>query len=179
MNQTLHPWELNTPKDIRVGAIEDVCTTYKGCFTKLSKGQISHFEVGFRKKSSPRKCMLLPKTLLKKTKDGLRLAPQMMKGDAQLKIGKRSWKELQHMVIEHDCRLVLEKNEYFMMIPRKKVVSEPKTMHSYCGIDMGIRTFATVFGRKVVRKWIIMLHLSTNSIKGSMGCVETVFILSR
>jgi transposase len=50
------------------------------------------------------------------------------------------------MVIEHDCRLVLEKNEYFMMIPRKKVVSEPKTMHSYCGIDMGIRTFATVFG---------------------------------
>ena len=151
-NGTLQSWELQTPKDIRAGAVEDLYTAYKGCFERLKKGQISHFEIGFRKKSNPRQSMLLPKSIFKNNKTELRLSPQFLPGNAVLKVGKRSWKELQTMEIEHDCRLVREKNEYFVMIPRKKEITESRQCTTYCGIDMGVRTFATVVGSQGIKE---------------------------
>lgn len=38
------------PKDIRAGAIRDLCKAYKTSFTNLKKGNISKFSIGFRKK---------------------------------------------------------------------------------------------------------------------------------
>ena len=151
-NESLNEWELKTPKDIRVGAIEDVCTAYKGCFTRLKKGQITHFDMGFRKKTNFRQCMLLPKSLIKKTKNELRIAPQYLDGHAKIKVGKKSWKEIKEMDIDHDCRLVKDKNEYFVMIPCKKKIVEERKSENVCGIDMGVRTFSTVFGNQGIKE---------------------------
>jgi hypothetical protein len=34
-NKNINSWELNTPKDIRAGAVNDVCKAYKTRFTNL------------------------------------------------------------------------------------------------------------------------------------------------
>ena len=143
-NDTINEWELNTHKDIRTGAIKDVCSAFKGCFTRLKKGQINHFEMGFRRKSNPKQTILLPKSVVKKNQNGIRIPA--LKMNVKIQVGKRSWKELQTIEIENDCRLVFDKNEYFMMVPRKKKITEERKADSYCGIDMGIRTFATMYG---------------------------------
>lgn len=88
--------------------------------------------------------MLLPKSVIKKTKGEIRITA--LKLNAKIRVGKRNWKELKTMEIENDCRLVLEKNEYFIMIPRKKTITEERKTETYCGIDMGIRTLATIYG---------------------------------
>ena len=144
-NDTINEWELNTHKDIRTGSIKDVCTSYKSCFTRLKKGQITHFKMNFRKKSNPRQCMLLPKSIVKKNKKG-EFVFTALKMNAKIKVGKRNWKELQNMEIENDCRLLFDKNEYFIMVPRNKEITETRKAETYCGIDMGIRTFSTIYG---------------------------------
>ncbi|NBS34928.1 MAG: hypothetical protein EBS82_03660, partial [Methylocystaceae bacterium] len=82
----------------------------------------------------------------------MRLAPTFLPGHAKIKVGKRSWKELQHHEIAHDCRLVRERSEYYVMIPLMKTVTEDRTTEHYCGVDMGIRTFATAFGSRGVKE---------------------------
>jgi transposase len=89
--------------------------------------------------------MLLPKSIVKKNKKG-EFIFTALKMHAKIKVGKRNRKELKTMEIENDCRLMYDKNEYFIMIPRKKEISEPRKAESYCGIDMGIRTFSTIYG---------------------------------
>jgi transposase len=144
-NDTLFEWELNTHKDIRTGSIKDVCTSYKGCFTRLKNGQITHFKMKFRKKTNPRQCMLLPTSIVKKNKKG-EFIFSALKMHAKIKVGKRNWKELKTMEIENDCRIMYDKNEYFIMIPIKKEITEPRKAETYCGIDMGVRTFSTIYG---------------------------------
>jgi hypothetical protein len=50
LNNNLPEWELKTPKHIREGAVRDVISAYKTCFTQLRNGTISKFNVGFREK---------------------------------------------------------------------------------------------------------------------------------
>lgn len=55
LNNNLPEWELKTPRDVREGAVRDVTSAYKICFTQLRNGTISKFNVGLEKrnKNSP------------------------------------------------------------------------------------------------------------------------------
>jgi transposase len=53
-NPLVEEWELETPKDIRAGAIRDVLKNYKTAFTLLKNRQIGSFKMKFQsKKDSP------------------------------------------------------------------------------------------------------------------------------
>ena len=61
-NENLNSWELNTPKDIRAGAVNDLCDAFKTGMSNLKNGNISHFKLGFRKKKSPSQCLVIDKS---------------------------------------------------------------------------------------------------------------------
>ncbi len=50
INPNIQLWELETPKDIRASAVDDVVSSLKGNFTKLNKKNISSFNIRFRRK---------------------------------------------------------------------------------------------------------------------------------
>ena len=147
-NEGVHDWELETPKEIRAGAVNDVCKAYKTGFANLKLGNIRHFRLGFRKKSRPNKCLLLPKSLVKNVHGKINIAPTLLKESSSISMGKNTIKKHGDIVIDHDCRLVKQRNEYWLIVPVPMVVQPRKPPVNYCGIDPGVKTFMTAFGNK-------------------------------
>jgi putative transposase len=145
-NDEIQEWETNTPKDIRAGAVNDVCKAYKTGFANLVLGNIKHFRLGFRRKEKPNKCLLLPHCFIKNNDGILSIAPTYLQNDSKISMGKKTIKKHRNLVIEHDCRLVKQKNEYWLIVPIHVVITEKKTPINYCGIDPGTKTFMTCFG---------------------------------
>jgi putative transposase len=152
-NNGINEWEHNTPKEVRMGAIQDVCKAYKTGFTNLKQGNIKHFKLGFRKKSSVSKSVVIPKNFIKVVSGNIQIAPTFFKDEKLLKIGKRTKKKLNTFSINHDARIVKQKNDFWIFLPRKIEVKEKRKLESYCGIDAGIRTFMTSFGNQGCKEY--------------------------
>jgi putative transposase len=145
-NENVREWETNTPKEVRAGAVNDVCKAYKTGFANLALGNIKHFRLGFRKKTEPNKCLLLPSSSVTNNNGILTIGKTFLKKDSKISMGKKTIKKHKNLVIEHDCRLVKQKNEYWLFVPVPVVVAEKKEPLNYCGIDPGVKTFMTCFG---------------------------------
>ena len=151
-NKNVQKWELNTPKEIRAGAINDVCKAYKTCFSLLEKNQINYFNIKLKKKSNPKKCIAIPASLLKLIdKNTIQFAPEYFKNEKLVKI-KTIKKQIikrnefyENLIINQDCRLIKHHHKYYLYIPIKKPISTEKKIENYCGIDHGVRTFMNVF----------------------------------
>jgi IS605 OrfB family transposase len=145
-NTRISDWEYNTPKEIRAGAVNDVCKAYKTGFSNLKAGNINHFKLGFRKYTGS-KCIVVPKNFLKQTNGTIQLAPAFFDADSNFKMGPRNIKKYKHLEITYDSRIIKKNNEYWFVIPipiKNKVKKQYAT--TYCGVDPGIRTFMTTFG---------------------------------
>lgn len=149
INANIEEWELNTPKDIRAGAIEDVCKAYKTAFANLRNGNISNFKLGFRKHNNIEKSIVLPKSLIKiHSTDQLafKIAPTFFKNGSIFKTGKRPHSNSSDLVINNDCRLLKQNNIYWMIVPITIDKKPKQQLVNYCGVDPGVRTFMTSFG---------------------------------
>jgi putative transposase len=145
-NTGINEWELQTPKEIRAGAVDDVCKAMKTGFSNLKSGIIKYFKLHFRKRTEPNKCILLAKNLIKNVSGNIQLAPQFLKENSIFKIGTRTKKKHKNIEINHDSRIVCQKNVYWMLIPLKINIQPKRKPMNYCGIDPGVRTFMTAFG---------------------------------
>lgn len=145
-NEELREWETKTPKDIRAGAVNDVCKAYKTGFTNLKLGHIKHFHLGFRRKTEPDKCLLLPHSCIKNNGGIFSIAPTFLKGASTISMGKKTIKKHKNLIIKHDCRLVRQKNVFWVIIPIPMKIAEKTDAVNYCGIDPGTKTFMTCFG---------------------------------
>lgn len=145
-NEEIREWETNTPKDIREGAVKDVCTSHKSALSNLRAKNIKHFHLGFRKKKEPNKCLLLSSKLITNKNGILTIAKTFLKSDSKISMGKKTIKKHRNLVIEHDCRLIKQKNIFWVIIPIPVEITDKKPPMNYCGIDPGIKTFMTSFG---------------------------------
>lgn len=145
-NNAIQEWELNTPKDIRAGAVEDACKAIKSGIANLNAGNIRHFHLGFRKKKDTNKCMVLPKMIVRNNNGIIRIAPDYLKEHCNFKMGNRTKKKYENLVINNDCRLVKEQHSYWLIVPIPALMTEKTTPVNYCGVDPGVRTFMTSFG---------------------------------
>ena len=152
-NDALHEWELNTPKAVRDGAVDDACKAVKSGMAALKSGTIRHFRIGYRKKASMRQSALIPKSLLKNKEGVLHIAPLLLKKNKLFKMGKRTAKKYKDLVIEHDCRIVYEKHEYWLMVPVPFTYAAEAPLVAFCGVDPGVRTMLTVFGSNGVTEY--------------------------
>jgi len=156
VNPYVRSWELETPKDIRANAIKKVCDSYTTAITNLNNGNIKFFDIGFSKKSSPRKSIELTSTQIKLDKGKIKIP--CFKKDPLFKTSSKIQKKLKKMKgIEHNCDMIYFKGHYWLMIP---IPIQTKTSNSgseenihYCGVDPGIKTFATTFGNSGISEY--------------------------
>ena len=137
-------WQLDTPKDIRAGAIRDMVKNYKTVFSQLKNRQIKHFKMGFSsKRDSP--SIEIPKSALKMD-NGIFMYKKYITD--KIKIGKRDQKK--KLDIEYDCRLQFKHNKWFLLVPVKTKVQIQGKRKEYCSLDPGIRTFQTVYSEDMI-----------------------------
>ena len=148
-NTNVKEWELMTPKDIRAGSVKEVCNAHKTAITNLMNGNIKHFTLSYRKKTSSNKSIVIPKTMVK-IKDGvITIAPTYLNEYAKIKMGKRDKKKYKNLIIKNDCKIVKDNNEFYLMVPLvSDKIRVPLNNTRYCGIDPGERTFMTSFSNK-------------------------------
>ena len=150
-NINIKDWELNTPKDTRAGAVDDICKAYKTGFANLKAGNIKYFNLGYRKKDKVNKSCVVAKNAIKINNGIITISPQSFKEkkcNGNFNIGKktRNTKKHKDLKINNDCRIIMQKGEYWVIIPIPYEVEEKKKPVNYCGIDPGVRTFMTCFG---------------------------------
>ena len=146
-NKEIKRWELNTPKEIRAGAVNDVCKNYNSAFANLKANNITNFDLDYRKKSSHKNSILIQKSLVtvSNNNENIILAPTFLKEHSKIKINKKILKN-QKLEINHDIRLQKINNKYYLHIPVDIPVETNNTIINYCGIDPGLRSFMTCFG---------------------------------
>lgn len=148
-NSDIPQWSLETPKDIRKGALRDLEKAFKTAFSNLKVGNIQQFKVGFKhKKSFP--SVEVPKTALK-FKDGkLQMYPTYGLGDIQ--ISKRQ-KKKDLVDITMDCRLQYKNGDWYLVVPCKSTSKPVVPSKSVCALDPGVRTFQTLYSPTEIIKF--------------------------
>jgi len=152
-NNNIKNWELTTPKEIRACAVNDVCKAHKTGFSQLESGLIKFFNMKYRKKINQKQSLTIPANFLKLNNNHVKIAPTFFKDNSNFKIGKSTIKKLQKLKekniivdINHDSKLIKEKNKFWLYIPITENQINSTKLISYCGVDPGVRTFLTTFG---------------------------------
>lgn len=148
-NMHILEWESNTPKAVRDGAVRDVCKANDVGWSNLKAGHINHFKLGFRK-IIKNTSFVLPHSLIKNKSGSLSIAPEYFKDECTFKMGKKTLKKYRDIEINNDCRIIYQRNKYWIAIPIPTVLKPKLKCVNYCGIDPGIRTFLTSFGNNGV-----------------------------
>ena len=147
-NNNINIWELKTPKNIREGAVNDVCKAYKTGFTNLKNGNIKFFDIKYRRNNKQERSFLISKDMIKNKNGIIEIAPSYFKKQdvsCKFKMGKRTIKKYKDLKINNDCRIVKQSENYYLIVPVPIIFEEKKTPINYCGIDPGVRTFMTCF----------------------------------
>lgn len=144
-NSNVEEWQLETPKDIRAGAIRDMIKNYKTNFTLLKQRQINNFNMSFcTKKNSP--SIEIPKTAVK-LENGLFLYKNYIKD--KIKISQKQSKK--KITIDYDCRLQVKNDKWYLNIPIKVEVKETNSKRKeICSLDPGSRSFQTIYSEDMV-----------------------------
>ena len=146
-NQNLKEFEKNTPKEIRANAVQSVCDAYKSGFTNLKNGNIKYFKMKFKKKSTPKQTIELAPSSISLSNGVLKILPRTFKDECILKISNKNKKKHKDLTIENNVDIVRKNGTYFAHI-LKAVEHKDKTVkedYNMCGVDPGVRTFATSY----------------------------------
>lgn len=139
-SNNIKDWELNTPKDIRAGAVKAVVDAYKTAFTNLRNGNMDHFTIDFKSKKKNKDTIVIPKYAIKMYGDMcFDIYPSIIK--ESFNVGRRSTID----EIKHDCKIQYTTGQYYLLIPvTHKKKDTPKTGRVVGG-DLGSRTFLTTY----------------------------------
>lgn len=164
LNNNLPEWELKTPRDVREGAVRDVTSAYKICFTQLRNGTISKFNVGFREKKQEQS-IVIPKSAIKIKDKKLYIYPDYIP-DSLLTI-----KNLNINDINYDCRLLYYRYDFYLLVPITIQKHNTEAKKEFVSGDLGNRTFLTTFSNTEViqfkrdKNLLDKLHKKMDSLK--------------
>ena len=148
----LYDWELNTPKDIRKGALRDIKKAFTTAWVNLKNGNINKFGLSFRKrKKYNQQSMEIPndaiKIIKKKNKViGFSIYSTYFGDNPIIKIKDK----INIDKIEYYARLKQENNIWYLCIPNKVENKEIVDKQKTCAIDPGVRKFATIYSEEEV-----------------------------
>ena len=153
-NINIKDWELNTPKDTRAGAVDDICKAYKTGFANLKAGNIKYFNLGYRKKDKVNKSCVVAKNAIKINNGIITISPQSFKEkkcNGNFNIGKktRNTKKHKDLKINNDCRIIMQKGEYWVIIPIPYEVEENMHFSSASIISFTGRIASVTIERRV------------------------------
>jgi transposase len=159
-------WELETPKDIRAGAIRDLTKNYNTAFKLLKSGNIKHFKLNYcsKKKSTP--SIEIPKTAIKINDNSIFLYKRYI--PTKIKISKRDIKKIK-LDIKYDCRLQVKNNKWYLCIPISKKITLENKNNKVCALDPGVRTFQTIYSEENV----LQIKIRKENIKRLRNQIDT------
>lgn len=164
-NEQVPDYELETPKAIRDGAVQDVCKAFTSCFANLKAGNIKIFELKFKEKKNPKQSCVLSSSCITKVNNGFKIYPNLLKENSLVKIGHRNKRKYKNIDTSKDIRLTYTKGEYWVHIPLKCDIVKFQMPHSkdlkICGIDPGIRTFMTTYSNTTITEY----NVNNNKMK--------------
>lgn len=156
-NKFMYDWELETPKDIRNGALRDIKKAYKTAWSNLKAGNINSFGLGFRqKKSYAEQSMEIPKSAIKIIKkknkvQGFVFYTSYMPTVVKIhKSSAKAFKEFNVFDLTHDTRLKKENNEWFLCITYDVTATTFEKVEKTCALDPGVRKFQTIYSEDKV-----------------------------
>jgi len=138
---TLNPWELNTPKDIRAGAIAEMTTRLSQNVSAIKRGRILRFQMKFKSKHQGGS-LSIPKTSIK-FKDGK--VSVFNRYLTPIRLGKRHNKKKYSDEVECDSKMIYDGQNFYLLIPKKVQVKEQDDKKTSVALDPGVRTFQTGF----------------------------------
>ena len=139
-NPLIHEFETETPKDIRSNAVNRCCDAFKTGFTNLKKGNIKHFKMKYKKKSDKTQSIELTPKIISSQDGKIKIAPETFKDECVLK----THKPIKKFKIDHNVDILRKNNEYYVHLSVPTDAMECDSLETVAGIDLGIRTFATV-----------------------------------
>jgi putative transposase len=143
-NQQVKEFELFTAKDIRSNAVKRCCDAYKSGFTNLKRGNIKFFNLKFKKKKDTVQSIELTPKNISIDKGVIKILPETFKENCYLNISKTNKKKYINLEIKNNVDIVRDQGNYYLHISIETETKERKDLTSVCGIDLGVRTFATV-----------------------------------
>lgn len=155
-NENVEDWELETPKDVRAGAIRDLEAGFVSSLSNLSSGNINHFKMTHRKKKFKNYSIEVPHTaVFIKDKKLFVYSKKYIKEGIQMSNDK----SIDNIdTIDHTCRIKNENNRWFVCIPIKRVMDTTIPHKDICALDPGTRKFQTIYSSDEV---IVINHNNT------------------
>jgi len=151
-NCVVKDFELKTPKDIRANAVKRCCDAYTSGFANLRNGNIKFFRLEYKKKTRQKQSIELTPKNIKVENGVLKILPTYFKNNCILKVSKNNKKKIQNLKIVNNVDLVRFHGCYYLhlCIPVEQKSMSP--LKQICGVDLGIRTFATVCSHNIDTK---------------------------
>jgi putative transposase len=146
-NHIVQDWELETPKDIRAGAIDDLVNAFKTSMSNLKNNNISRFHLQFRKKKYE-SSIVIPSTGLKLNEKGLVIYPTYC--SEPIKVSRD--KALRNIEFNHNCRLKNDNGNWFLYVPYKAKPENTIPKKECCALDPGTRKFQTIYSEDSIIK---------------------------
>lgn len=154
-NNNIEDWLLETPKDIRAGAIRDLVKSYKVGFSQLKSRLITKFQMNYcKRKNMP--SIEIPKTAITLESGALYMYKRFI--NDKIRLGKR---EKLKISIDYDCRLQIKNNKWYLVVPIKTKIKKIKNRSEFCSLDPGVRSFQTVYSEESVLQIKVKKELLT------------------
>jgi len=162
-NPSVKPFEVETPKDIRACAVKRCCDAVKTGIANLKNGTIRHFNLHFKKKKDFQQSIELTPKLISIEDKRFKITPTFFKDNCYFKVHNKSAKKIAPLKIQNNVDISRQKGEYFVYL-LVEVKKPPKTaLGVVAGIDLGIRTFATVHSSNIKNNDASVLEYKHNS----------------
>jgi transposase len=138
---------LDTPKHIRLSAVQEACKNLKTCFSNKKTGNISSFNLGFKTKKQERLngwSLGLEKNSIIKKSDELCIFSRKL---GVMKYARK--KQLHKLIPENkplfDSRIQKDRfGDYFLLVPIEKTLKKPPKVHtSVKSYDPGVNIYLT------------------------------------
>ena len=144
-NPLIKDFEVFTHKDIRANAVKQCCDAFKSGFSNLKNGNIKFFNPGYKKKSERRQTIEFSSKCISITNGKIKILPSTLNKDCYFKVSRNNKKKLKNIKISYNVDLVKHKTDYYLHICVDTCNTKKENMEIIAGVDMGIRTFATVY----------------------------------
>lgn len=142
-NPLIQDWELETPKDVRAEAINDMVKAYKTAMSNLKNNNINKFNLQYRTKKKE-SSITIPHSAIKIQNKNIFIYKTYTKTGIKLSNDKA----LKNIEIKHDCRLKNENGKLFLYIPIKAKLNTQIAPNEMCALDPGTRKFQTIYSEE-------------------------------
>jgi putative transposase len=158
LDKFIYEWELDTPKDIRNGALRDIKKAYKTAWANLKKGNINSFGLNYRKKKNgAEQSMEVPSSAIKLIKNKSKLVGIQIYVSylpSIIKIDHTSIKGFTIEGIARDTRLKKENDQWYLCVSYDVNGVDQENKNKTCSIDPGVRKFMVIYSEDQVTQII-------------------------